>query len=189
MGGGNRFVVDRQTDVYSRTNPLRTVVMPLTRRQLLARLDELGIESVTVEHEPVFTVQQSAELRETLPGAHTKTLFLDDHVGHLVLVAAKDDTKVNLKALAKKLGMGRFSFGKAELLAELLGVTPGSVTPFALINDRCRHVTVVVDAALLQFDEVNFHPLENNATTRIATRDLIRLIRACGHKPHIVALD
>jgi Ala-tRNA(Pro) deacylase len=163
--------------------------MPLTRRQLLARLDELGIEAVTVEHEPVFTVEESVTLRETLPGAHTKTLFLDDHCGHLVLVAAKDDTRVNLKALAKKLGMGRFSFGKAGLLAEMLGVTPGSVTPFALINDRCRRVTAVVDAALLQFDEVNFHPLENIATTRIATRDLLRFIEACGHKPHIVPLD
>jgi Ala-tRNA(Pro) deacylase len=163
--------------------------MPLTRRQLLARLDELGIASVTVEHEPVFTVEESVTLRETLPGAHTKTLFLDDRGGHLVLVAAKDDTKVNLKALAKKLGAGRFSFGKAELLAELLGVTPGSVTPFALINDRCRNVTAVVDAALLKFDEVNFHPLENIATTRIATRDLLRFIEACGHKPHIVPLD
>jgi Ala-tRNA(Pro) deacylase len=163
--------------------------MPLTRRQLLARLDELGIVSVTVEHEPVFTVEESAELRATLPGAHTKTLFLDDHAGHLVLVAAKDDTKVDLKALSKKLGMGRFSFGKADLLAEVLGVTPGSVTPFALIKDRCRIVTAVVDAALLKFDEVNFHPLENTATTRIATRDLIRFIEACGHQAHILALD
>ena len=132
--------------------------MPLTRRQLLARLEELGIVAVTVEHEPVFTVEQSTELRETLPGAHTKTLFLDDRDGHLVLVAVKDDTRVNLKTLSERLGTGRFSFGKAELLAEVLGVTPGSVTPFALINDRCRHVTAVVDATLLKFDEVNFHP-------------------------------
>ena len=163
--------------------------MPLTRRQLLARLDELGIEAVTVEHEPVFTVEQSTELRETLPGAHTKTLFLDDRGGYLVLVSAKDDTKVNLKALSKRLSAGRFSFGKAELLAEVLGVTPGSVTPFALINDRARRVTAVVDAELLAFDEVNFHPLENTATTRVATRDLIRFIEACGHQPHVLRLD
>ncbi len=163
--------------------------MPATRQLLLARLEELGIDAVTVEHEPMFTVEQSTALRETLPGAHTKTLFLDDRSGHLVLVAAKDDTKVNLKALSKQLGAGRFSFGKAELLAEVLGVTPGSVTPFALINDRARRVTAVVDAELLKFDEVNFHPLENNATTRVATRDLIRFIEACGHQPHILRLD
>ncbi len=106
-----------------------------------------------------------------------------------MLVSAKDDTRVDLKALSKQLGAGRFSFGKAELLAEVLGVTPGSVTPFALINDRARRVTIVVDAELLKFDEVNFHPLENNATTRVATRDLIRFIEACGHQPHILRLD
>jgi Ala-tRNA(Pro) deacylase len=85
--------------------------------------------------------------------------------------------------------MGRFSFGKADLLAEVLGVTPGSVTPFALINDRCRIVTALVDAKLLEFGEVNFHPLENTATTRIATGDLIRFIEACGHQPQILPLD
>jgi Ala-tRNA(Pro) deacylase len=163
--------------------------MPVTSKQLLARLDELGIASVTVGHEPMFTVEQSTSLRETLPGAHTKNLFLDDSDGHLVLVAAKDDTRVNLKALSKQLGAGRFSFAKAELLADVLGVTPGSVTPFALINDRSGRVTVVVDAELLKFDEVNFHPLENTATTRIATRDLIRFIEACGHEIHILPLD
>lgn len=163
--------------------------MPATRQQLFARLEELGIASVTVEHEPVFTVEQSTALRETLPGAHTKNLFLDDRCGRLVLVSAKDDTKVNLKALSKQLGAGRFSFGKAELLAEVLGVTPGSVTPFAVINDLAGRVTIVVDTELLKFGEVNFHPLENNATTRVATGNLIRFIEACGHQLHILQLD
>jgi Ala-tRNA(Pro) deacylase len=163
--------------------------MPATRQQLFDRLEELGIASITVEHEPMFTVEQSTALREALPGAHTKNLFLDDRCGQLVLVAAKDDTKVNLKSLSNRLGAGRFSFGKAELLAEVLGVTPGSVTPFALINDRARRVVVVVDAELLKVDEVNFHPLENNATTRLATRDLMVFIEACGHEIHIFSLD
>jgi len=158
------------------------------RQQLFARLEDLGIASVTVEHEAVFTVEQSTALRATLPGAHTKNLFLDDRCGRLVLVAAKDDTRVNLKALSNRLGAGRFSFGKADLLAEVLGVTPGSVTPFALINDSARRVTVVVDSELLKSDEVNFHPLENNATTRIATADLMRFIEACGHEIHIFPL-
>jgi Ala-tRNA(Pro) deacylase len=163
--------------------------LPIARAQLMARLDELGIASVTVEHEPMFTVEQSTALRETIPGAHSKNLFLDDKNGRLVLVAAKDDTRVDLKKLAKTLSAGRFSFGKPDLLAEVLGVTPGSVTPFALLNDRSRRVTVVVDAELLQFDEVNFHPLENNATTRIKTRDLLRFIEACGHKPQVLTLS
>jgi Ala-tRNA(Pro) deacylase len=163
--------------------------MPATRQQLFDRLEELGIASITVEHEPMFTVEQSTALREALPGAHTKNLFLDDRAGRLVLVAAKDNTSVNLKTLSNRLGAGRFSFGKAELLAEVLGVTPGSVTPFALINDCARRVVVVVDAELLKVDEVNFHPLENNATTRVTIRDLMRFIEACGHEVHILPLD
>src|SRR5262245_62544411 len=160
--------------------------LPASRQDLMARLQELGIDSVTTEHEPIFTVEQSTGLRATLQGAHTKNLFLDDRNGSLVLVSAKDDTRVDLKTLAKTLGAGRFSFGKPELLAEVLGVTPGSVTPFALLNDKSRRVTVIVDAELLKFDEVNFHPLENNATTRIKARDLIRFIEACGHKPQVL---
>jgi len=159
------------------------------RQDLFARLEELGIVATTVEHEPVFTVAQSEGLRARLPGAHTKNLFLTDKDGSALLVVAKDDTRVDLKALAKRLGLGRLSFGKPELLWALLGVTPGSVTPFALINDKETRVAVVVDAALLDFAEVNFHPLENTATTRIASADLMRFIRACGHEPKVMALS
>jgi Ala-tRNA(Pro) deacylase len=160
-----------------------------TRQDLLARLEELGIVATTVEHEPVFTVAQSQDLRDSLPGAHTKNLFMADKDGGVLLVVAKDDTEVDLKALAKRLSLGRLSFGKPELLLALLGVTPGSVTPFALINDSHARVTVVVDAALLDFTEVNFHPLENTATTRIASTALMRFIRACGHEPKVMALS
>jgi len=159
------------------------------RQELLARLAELGIAATTVEHEPVFTVAQSEGLRDSLPGAHTKNLFLADKDGAVLLVVAKDDTWVDLKSLATRLGLGRLSFGKPELLLALLGVTPGSVTPFALINDNHARVTVVVDAALLDFAEVNFHPLTNTATTRIASADLMRFIRACGHAPKVMTLS
>ena len=159
------------------------------RERLFARLEELGIPSVTIEHAPMFTVTQSQELRETLAGAHTKNLFVVDRDGNTALVVAKDDTRVDLKRVAERLGFGRFSFGKAELLAERLGVTPGSVTPFALINDTDNRVSVVVDAALLEFNEVNFHPLENTATTRIGAVDFLRFIRACGHEPVVMALS
>jgi Ala-tRNA(Pro) deacylase len=162
--------------------------MVTNRSKLFARVDELGIRSTTVEHAPMFTVEQSRELREALPGAHTKNLFLTDKQDHAVLVVAKADTRVDLKALAGRLGRGRFSFGKPPLLAAVLGVPPGSVTPFALINDPKARVTVVVDAALLGYDEVNCHPLTNSATTRIATADLLRFVRACGHEPVILPL-
>jgi Ala-tRNA(Pro) deacylase len=164
------------------------VTRPAGREALFARLAALGIASVTVEHEPVFTVEQSAGLRARLPGAHTKNLFLTDKDGRLVLVVAKDDTRVDLKALAKRLGAGRFSFGKAELLQAVLGVPPGSVTPFALINASAAAVEVVVDQALMEFAELNCHPLENTATTRLATADLLRFIEACGHSPRILPL-
>jgi Ala-tRNA(Pro) deacylase len=159
------------------------------RKRLVERLDALGIASVTVEHEAMFTVEQSRSLKETLPGAHTKNLFVVDKHGSTALIVAKDDTRVDLKRVGERLGFGRLSFGKPELLAERLGVTPGSVTPFALINDAAQRVSVVIDAALLDFAEVNFHPLENIATTRIASEDLLRFIRACGHEPLIVCFS
>ncbi len=162
--------------------------MAADRKTLDARLAALGIQATTVEHEAVFTVEESAGLRARLPGAHTKSLFLTDTDGRMVLVVAKDDTRVDLKALAKRLGAGRFSFGRPARLEAVLGVTPGSVTPFALINASAADVAVVVDQAILDYDEVNCHPLENTATTRLATADLIRFIKACGHEPLIAPL-
>jgi Ala-tRNA(Pro) deacylase len=163
--------------------------MPVDRKTLFARLEQLGIASVTVEHAPMFTVEQSTHLRETIPGAHTKNLFLSDKDGGLVLVVAKDDTRVDLKKLAKDLGLGRLSFGKAELLESMLGVPAGSVTPFALINDTASRVIAVVDQALTEFAKVSCHPLENTATTTLATADLLRFIEATGHGPIIMKLD
>ena len=161
--------------------------MPVDRKALFGKLEQLGIKATTVEHEPMFTVEQSTALRTTIPGAHTKNLFLIDKDGSLVLVVAKDDTRVDLKRLAKQLGLGRLSFDKSELLEAVLGVPAGSVTPFALMNDTARTI-VVVDQALMDFAEVNCHPLENTATTRLSTGDLLRFIAATGHKPIIMKL-
>jgi Ala-tRNA(Pro) deacylase len=162
--------------------------MAADRKMLEARLDALGIPTTTVEHEAVFTVEQSAALRAGIPGVHTKSLFLIDPDGRMVLVVAKDDTRVDLKGLAKRLGVGRLSFCKPERLEAVLGVRPGSVTPFTLINASSAGVMVVVDQAIMNFAEVNCHPLENTATTRLATSDLIAFIKACGHEPLIVPL-
>ena len=129
--------------------------MATDRKDLFARLEELGIATTTVEHAPMFTVEQSGALRKSLAGAHTKNLFLTGRDGSMVLVIAKDDTRVDLKALAIRLSAGRFSFGKAEQLEAVLGVPPGSVTPLALINPSAAGVTVVVDKALMTFAEVN----------------------------------
>jgi Ala-tRNA(Pro) deacylase len=171
------------------TRDVTPASMAADRQRFFAKLAELGIASTTVEHAPMFTVEQSRALRESIPGAHTKNLFLTDKDGRVALVVAKDDTRVDLKLVASRLGFGRLSFGNAALLGALLGVTPGSVTPYALINDTELRVSVVVDEALLGFAEVNCHPLENTATTRLATPDFLRFIRATGHEPLVFPLS
>ncbi len=162
--------------------------MPATRQDLFRRLAELQIATRTVEHEPLFTVAESGKLERELPGAHTKNLFLKDEGGELFLVVAASTTRVDLKALARTLRAGRLSFGKPELLMQALGVPPGSVTAFAVINDPTRRVRLIIDAELMQHETINCHPLENTATTNIARDDLLRFIRACGHEPRIAAL-
>jgi Ala-tRNA(Pro) deacylase len=162
---------------------------PLTPEQLFARLDDLGIAHRTYRHPPVFTVAEAVALRGQLPGGHCKSLFLKDKKGGLWLVVALEERHIDLKRLADALGAPRFSFGNAELLFEVLGVRPGSVTPFALANATAQHITVVLDAGMLAHDPLNYHPLENDRTTAIAPGDLLRFIEACGHRPRIVDLD
>ena len=160
----------------------------MTRAELFAHLEAMGIETRTVDHPPVFTVAESEALERAIPGGHTKNLFLKDPKSLLFLVVAESHTRVDLKALARRLGAGRFSFGKPELLLEVLGVTPGSVTAFAVINDCKQRVRVVVDDRLMQHDTVNGHPLENAATTNIARDDLFRFLSASGHAPLVLPL-
>lgn len=163
--------------------------MPLTRSELFQQLADLGIATTTLDHDATFTVAQSTAIEEALPGAHTKNLFLKSEKGKLVLVVAKSSTAVDLKALAKTIGAGRFSFGKPDLLLEHLGVTPGSVTAFAIANDTERNVELILDNALMTHDSLNCHPLENTATTNIARDDLLRFIRATGHEPRTMTLS
>jgi Ala-tRNA(Pro) deacylase len=157
--------------------------------RLFATLRELGIETRTVEHPPLFTVDQAKALRGALPGGHTKNLFLRDKKGALFLITAPEEASIALKSLHRRLAAsGRFSFGSAELLREALGVEPGAVTPFAAMNDSARRVTVVLDAALMAHATVNCHPLVNTMTTSIARAGLVRFLEATGHPPRIVAL-
>jgi Ala-tRNA(Pro) deacylase len=162
---------------------------PTTREQLFAFLESLGIRTCTVEHPAVFTVEESSALHRSVPGGHTKNLFLKDAKDQLWLIVAGAHTQVDLKQLHKRLGAGRLSFGRPELLAQVLGVAPGSVTALSLINDPTGRVAVVVDEALMQYDSVNCHPLVNTATTNLARDDLLKFMRATGHEPQIVRLD
>jgi Ala-tRNA(Pro) deacylase len=162
--------------------------VPASRQDLLDRLQSLGIPVKTVDHDAVFTVAESSQLHRDITGGHSKNLFLQEKKGRLFLIVALADTRVDLKALQKRLKVDRWSFGKPDLLLDVLGVTPGSVTPFSLINDTAQRVTVILDADMMAFDRLNFHPLENTATTNIAREDLLRFIRACGHEPQVLKL-
>ena len=162
--------------------------MPATEQDLFARLSELGIETETVRHPAVFTVEESKALRGDLPGGHTKNLFLKDKKGALWLVVALEDRAVDMKDLRRRIGAARLSFGRPELLKEVLGIDPGSVTPFAVINDTENRVKVVLDAEMMSLQALNFHPLTNTATTSVTPEGLAAFIRSCGHEPAVVAL-
>ena len=159
--------------------------MPATPDDLFAFLDGLGIAHKTVEHPPLFTVEQSQALRGTIPGGHTKNLFLKDKRDTVFLVVAPENGTVDLKTLHHKLGVGRFSFGSAGLMLELLGVTPGAVTAFGVINDKAARVNVVLDAGLMESAVINCHPLVNTMTTSIGRDDLLKFFAATGHTPRI----
>ena len=163
--------------------------MPASPEDLFARLKELGIETTTHEHEPLFTVQQSRDMRGEIPGGHSKNLFMKDKKGRVALASLQEDTEVDLKGFGPKIGIGRISFGKPDLLMELLGVEPGGVTPFGLINDTEQRITVVLEDRLMAHDVVKFHPLTNAATTSIRPDDLLKFIRSCGHDPAIISVD
>ncbi len=165
--------------------------MSVTRLELLKKLDSLGLAHHTVEHPPIFTVEEGAAIKAEMPGGHSKNLFLKDKKGNLALAVALSATKVDLVGLGKAIGAkGRFSFGKPDLMMEILGVTPGSVTPFCLINPASHHLQhVIFDKALFEHDPVWFHPLENTASTSIAPQDIIHFAESCGHTPKIIDLS
>lgn len=162
--------------------------MPATRAELFARFAELEIETTTREHEPVFTVEEARAHCAAIPGVHCKNLFFKDAGGALWLVVVPDHRQLDLKRLPERIGAKRLSFGRPELLREALGVEPGSVTPFALINDAGRRVNLVLDAWMMRQPILNYHPLANSATTTLRADDLLRFVRSCGHEPRIVEL-
>lgn len=148
----------------------------------------LGIVYVKTEHEAVFTVTESGQLHRDLAGAHSKNLFLKDAVGTFWLVTVPAEARVDLKALPAAIGSKRISFGKADDMVRLLGITPGSVTPLAAINAAAGSVTVVLDASLAAASRVHVHPLRNTATIGLAGRDILQLLRHWGHPPLVVPI-
>jgi Ala-tRNA(Pro) deacylase len=164
--------------------------MPATPDELLEFLAKLGIEVATIDHPPLFTVEDSKALRGTIAGGHTKNLFLKDRRGGLFVVVAEEDSVIDLKRIHALIGAnGKVSFGSADLLMEVWGVSPGAVTPFGAINDRDKRVTVVLDQALLRHEILNHHPLINTRTVSIRRDDLVAFLRATGHEPRICAVS
>jgi Ala-tRNA(Pro) deacylase len=160
------------------------------RDELLDYLAGLGIETQTHEHPPLFTVSDSESLRGDISGGHTKNLFLKDKKGSYFLLTVGEHAVIDLKTIHTKIGAsGRVSFGNAEKLQEMLGVFPGAVTIFGLVNDRDGRVKAFLDADLMAHDEINAHPLTNDATTTIGRDDLVRFIEATGHEAAILKLS
>lgn len=162
---------------------------PKTPDELFARLGELAIETNTIQHPPVFTVAESKALRGPIPGCHTKNLFLRNKKGRMWLVVCLESRSVDLKGLGKALGAGNVSFGSPRRLMSYLGVIPGAVTPFAVLNDTSGAVRVAVDRDILQQEPLNFHPLDNSMTTSIGARDFVRFLEAEGHPPLLLDFD
>lgn len=164
--------------------------MATTPDQLFAFLDTLGIAHKTVSHPPLFTVEQSRALRGQIPGGHTKNLFLKDKKDALFLVVVLEDAVIDLKGLHRTLGAsGRFSFGSADLMRAILGVEPGSVTPFGVINDTTHRLTIILDRPMMAHAILNFHPLVNTMTTAVTREDLMTFIKATGHEPRVLQVS
>jgi Ala-tRNA(Pro) deacylase len=164
--------------------------MPSAKAQALFDvLDAAGVAHTTLEHAPVFRVGEGAEIKAKLAGGHTKNLFLKDAKGRLWLITALGETRIDLKGLPARIGSAKLSFGSPALLDEVLGVEPGSVTPFALINDTERRVTFILDAALLRADPLNFHPLTNTATTQVSKAGFLEFLRVLGVEPLVVEFE
>ena len=157
-----------------------------TRDDLIAFLEAHAIAHRTVDHPAVFRVDEGHDIKAAMPGAHTKNLFLKDAKDQLWLISALGETAIDLKRLHPVIGSARLSFGNPALMAETLGVTPGSVTAFGLINDVHHRVKFVLDRALAEAGLVNFHPLTNTATTAVSQAGFRRFLELVEAPPLIV---
>ncbi len=159
-----------------------------TQEELLKKLSEADIEYTNHEHPAVFTVEEADKHHAGIKGVHSKNLFFKDKKKNLFLVVTLSDKPINIKEVAKKIGAKSPSFGKPDLLAEVLGVIPGSVTPFAVINSGNHNIKVVLDEEMMENDLLNFHPLVNTATTTISSKDLIKFMDNCKQDIEIIRL-
>lgn len=165
--------------------------MPATEDELYKVFEELGIETKLFRHPPLFTVEESQGLRGEIEGGHCKSLFLKDKKNNFILAVLSEDRRLDMKALFKsgQLDVGRLSFASADRMVDMLGITPGSVTPFSLINVTHKDLIVVLDKGMMEHKYLNYHPLHNEATTTIHRDDLLKFIGHFGFEPIIIDFD
>lgn len=163
--------------------------LPTSPEAVMDRLRDLGIAFTLYHHKAVFTVAESESVEIDIPGTHCRNLFLRDKKKNNFLVVLRHETMVDIKKLPDVIGSDRLSFGSADRLWEYLGVRPGSVCPYAIINDTGGNVKILLDKSMMETDLVNYHPLLNTMTVGTTPADLIRFIESCGHVPHIVDLS
>lgn len=166
------------------------IPMPTSPEQLLSVLEGLGINYSLHHHRAVFTVAESEEVDAQIPGTHCRNLFLRDDKKNNFLVVLQNATEVDIKKLPALIGSHKkLSFGSADRLWDYLGVRPGSVCPYSIINDTEKQVKIILDKSMMETDIVNYHPLLNTMTIGVKPADLIRFIENCGHVAHIVDLS
>lgn len=163
--------------------------LPTPADALFAIFDSLSIPYRLYHHQPVFTVAESLDIERDMDGAHCRNLFVRDKKGTMFLVVAQNETMIDLKKLSDLLACGRLSFGSSDRLWQYLGVRPGSVCPFSIINDKDKAVTIVLDKAMMAHDIVNYHPMENHMTVGLSPDDLVKFIKNTGHEPMILDLS
>lgn len=163
--------------------------LPTTPEQLLARFDAVGVSYDLHHHEAVYTVAESQKLDRDISGIHCRNLFLRDKKKKNYLLVLQNETQVDMKKLPPVIGSDRLSFGSADRLWQFLGVRPGSVCPFSIMNDAEKEVKILLDKSMMEGKIVNYHPLLNTMTVSLSPSDLLKFIEHCGHEPHIVDLS
>lgn len=167
---------------------MTTTIPPKTPDELFEVFSQLHINVTTLVHEPVFTASEGQHIKTTLPGAHNKNLFLKNKKGSYYLITLLDDKRLDLKTFSQEIGCGSLSFASDAQLMSQLGIEPGHVTPFALINPSAKNVKVILDKAMFSYDLLNFHPLKNHMTTTIARNDFLKFLEYLGYQPLITSL-
>ncbi len=162
--------------------------LPTTKEQLIEILDDLGIEYQLYDHEPIFTVEQGEPLKKTIPGMHCRNLFLRDKKKNMFLITAANETRLDMKKLSDVIGSGRLSFGSPDRLWENLGIRPGSVNPFCIINDKDQNLRMLLDSVMMDADIINVHPMDNACTIGLAPDDLLSFLDSINHPYEIIDL-